>query len=155
MNLAQVNERLEGLLARLRLLSVVTPFVAALVVGGAAYRAQQDVVPASGQHSLEQLQAISQSVALATVREQTRGKAVFRTTQAVDRKIVDELAHYVLTGTSKGRGAWKAFVRDTRAKKMHVLKVGDSLGSVFKVIGVAKGEITLQRGDEEITLKKG
>jgi len=155
MNLAQLNERLERLLARLRLLAAAAPVLAALLIGAAAYRARLDVVSVAGEESTGQLQAVSQSIGLAEVREQTRGKAVFRTTQAIDRKTVDELANYVLTGTSKARGKCKAFVRDLRAKKMHILKEGDSLGSAFKVIGIEKGEITLQRGDEEIVLKKG
>jgi hypothetical protein len=90
-----------------------------------------------------------------TIADRTKGKSLFRTMQPLDTKVVDELGRYELRGVSQRGGVFKAYVKDTKGQKTHILKVGDMLGNIFEVEEIESREITLKRGDEEVKLKKG
>ncbi len=83
----------------------------------------------------------------------TSGRAVFRTYRAAEEKVVDELGRYRLSGISFRDGQRRAFIKDTKQNRSFSVGAGDVLG-VFQVIAVEKDAVRLQRGGDEVLLKR-
>ena len=93
-------------------------------------------------------------VAIDQVRAAVTGKAVFRTSRAVREKVVDELGRYELKGASISGTERKAYIRDTKMKRMLVKRPGDTLGP-YEVVEVNEQGVTVRRGAETLVLSKG
>jgi hypothetical protein len=96
---------------------------------------------------------VPKSISAAEVTSKTTGRAPFRTTRVVKPKVVDEVAAYVLVGVSVRGETPKAYVRDTKLKKMLIKKRGESLGS-YEIEDITREGLTLIRGAERVLLPK-
>lgn len=89
-----------------------------------------------------------------TVRETTRGKAVFRTLRALPAPVVDDRGRYRLTGTSERDGVRRAYIKDEKLKKTFTLYEGDILGGRYEILAIHKDSVELRRGNEVTALRK-
>ncbi len=131
------------------MLTLVLLLVLASDALGWGQAALEDTLDTSGPANTQPWQPISER----QIANVTRGKAIFRTSRVRKRKSIDELAHYQLVGTSVRNEKTKAYVRDTRLKKMLIKRIGEELGS-YELIEISKGAVTLKRGSEEVVLRK-
>lgn len=98
---------------------------------------------------------IAPNVIPETVVAQTiRGKAVFRSNRMPEMKVIDELGRYELKGISSRAGVLRAYVKDTKRKKMHTVHKGDLLGGIYSVEEIRRNQLILRRGSEYLTLQK-
>jgi hypothetical protein len=155
METADIQKRLQRVIRRLAFVAGGVTLAAAIYIGADIYRAQHPSGEIQETSTARQMDAVGGSIDAKQVMDVIHGKNVFRTTQAVEQKVVDELSHYELKGCCQSKGLWKSYIKDTRTQKLHVLQVGETLGNVFEVLEIGKKEIRLKRGDEEVTLKKG
>lgn len=88
------------------------------------------------------------------VAETIRGKAVFRTLRLMTRPVVDDSGRYRLTGTSERDGVLRAYVKDTKLKKIVTLYEGDVLGGRYEIVAIHKDSVELKRGGEVTALRK-
>lgn len=89
-----------------------------------------------------------------SVTENTRGRAVFRSSRIRVPKIVDDSGRFILLGTSIRDNVWRAYVKDTKLKKTFILREGDNLGGIYEVVHVESGTAQIQRGSDILTLTK-
>lgn len=89
-----------------------------------------------------------------SVRQSTRGRAVFRSSRVRPPKIIDDSGRFVMSGTAIRDGVASAYIKDTKTKKLHTLREGDNLGGVYVVKHIGDGMVELQRGNDIITLEK-
>jgi hypothetical protein len=105
---------------------------------------------ATGQSAF-QADATPASVSEAEAADAMRGKAPFRTARMVKPKVVDESGAYALVGVSLRAGQGRAYIRDTKMKKLYIKQVGETLGS-YEIDAITQEGITLARGAERVLL---
>lgn len=93
------------------------------------------------------------TLSMSDVQKMTLGKAIFRSGRITQVKVVDELSFYALTGLSLRGESRRAYVRDTKQKKLLVKKVGDTIGS-YEVVEIDEQGVHLIRGGDRVLLAK-
>lgn len=151
-------ETLQRYLDKAVVYNIALAFLAIALFGGWLYA---DQLPKTYEDSSEELAFLEQlsvddsiSIDLKTVTSTTRGKSVFRTARVMQVKTVDALGRFELMGTSIRGEERKAYIRDTKMKKLHTVKPGEEFGGVFKVLEIERNAITVQRGNEMMKLEK-
>lgn len=95
----------------------------------------------------------TQSISTAEISKRTVGKAPFRSLRVVAPKVVDELAAFTLTGISERDGQKRAYIRDTKQKRLLTKRVGDLLGS-YEVTDIGRQGVSLTRGGQTVVLSR-
>lgn len=151
-------ERLNAMIGRTNRVLVAAGVVLTIVSGGVLVGSAAGFPGAAiGTEEMRTVSAPSgtlEPISEAKVRKVSTGKAIFRTSRVEKTKVVDELSHYVLRGISSRNGIMKAYMGDTKLKKLHVKTVGESVGP-YEIVNITAEGVTLRRGAEEVFLPKG
>lgn len=151
-------ERITASLARAQRVLLVLAVVftalgaASVAVGGLTLSAMDETTAAEA--DLRRSRAAFESTTPEEVAQTIRGRAPFRTMRVRAAKVVDELSAFVVRGISTRGERQRAYVMDTKMKRLVIKSVGDQLGS-YEVVDINDEGVTLQRGNERVILSKG